>query len=373
MKNSFSAAKAVSLVMVVMVVMVVAAAAVHVAAAAAAVVLAFSSSHPSALLLLRRMALAHVFHQAIVRIKRVAADGACQKNAKFLQRDRLNYKALKVLSVYDPVKYKQGAIDNWNRVAPDYHNEWAGVGRGPFQSTKELVVAACIEKGHSVLDLACGTGAVSAQVAARLGQSGTLVGIDFARGALAIARREVPAGHFAEMDAESIGLAAKFDRAVCQYALMFFPDPAKVLEQVAGLLKDGGRLAVAVHGTAKGVPYFSTIMEPVLGHIPDIRPDGTPTVHRFGEPSELERVLSSAGFTDVAVKKFVFSYDAGTFDDYWSDYMSTTAASIRSKIEAKGEQVVKAIREEAEQRARPYIRGGAVDFPWDVLVAVAKK
>jgi ubiquinone/menaquinone biosynthesis C-methylase UbiE len=271
--------------------------------------------------------------------------------------------------VYDPVKYKQGAIDNWNRVAPDYHNEWAGAGRGPFQSTKELVAAADINKDHSVLDLACGTGAVSAQVAARLGPSGMLVGIDFSRGVLEIAKEGVPSGHFAEMDAENIGLATKFDRILCQYALMFFPEPASVVTRIASLLKNDGRLAVAVHGTAKGVPYFSTIMGPVLEHIPDIRPNGTPTVHRFGEPVDLERLLASAVFVDVAVKKFAFSYNAGTFDEYWSDYMSTTAASIRSKIEAKGKEVVAAIRKEAKEAAEPFIHNGEVKFPWDVLVA----
>ncbi|MGI0021128.1 MAG: class I SAM-dependent methyltransferase [Nitrososphaera sp.] len=275
--------------------------------------------------------------------------------------------------MYDPVKYKQGAIDNWNKVASDYHNEWAGAERGPFQSTRELVAAAGVKEGHSVLDLACGTGAVSAQVAARLGPSGALVGIDFSRGALDIAKAGVPAGHFAEMDAESIGLATKFDRVLCQYALMFFPEPARVIGQVASLLKNGGRLAVAVHGTARGVPYFSTIMGPVLRHIPDIRPDGTPTVHRFGEPADLERLLASAGFVDVAVKKFVFSYNAGTFDDYWSDYMSTTAASMRSRIEAKGDEVVAAIRKEAKERAEPFTRNGTVDFPWDVLVATGTR
>jgi ubiquinone/menaquinone biosynthesis C-methylase UbiE len=271
--------------------------------------------------------------------------------------------------VYDPVKYKQGAIDNWNRVAPDYHKEWAGAGRGPFQSTKELVAAAGIKEDHSVLDLACGTGAVSAQVAARLGPSGTLVGIDFSRGALEIAKIGIPAGHFAEMDAESIGIAAKFDRVLCQYALMFFPEPTSVVTQIASLLKNDGRLAVAVHGTARGVPYFSTIMGPVLRHIPDIRPDGAPTVHRFGEPADLERLLASAGFADVAVKKFVFSYNAGTFDDYWSDYMSTTATSIRSRIEAKGEGVVAAIRREAREAAESFTRNEEVKFPWEVLVA----
>lgn len=271
--------------------------------------------------------------------------------------------------MYDPVKYKQGVIDNWNRVAPDYHKEWAGAGRGPFQSTKELVAAAGIKEDHRVLDLACGTGAVSAQVAALLGPSGRLVGIDFSRGALEIAKAGIPAGQFAEMDAENIGLAAKFDRVLCQYALMFFPEPASVMTRIASLLKNDGRLAVAVHGTALGVPYFSTIMGPVLGQIPDIRPDGTPTVHRFGEPADLELLLASAGFAEVTVKKFVFSYNAGTFDDYWSDYMSTTAASIRSRIEAKGDKVVAVIRKEAREAAEPFIRNGEVKFPWEVLVA----
>ena len=57
-------------------------------AAAAAVVLAFTPD-PSSFFLLG-MTLAHVLHQAIIGIKRVAADHACQKNGKFLQHDMIN-------------------------------------------------------------------------------------------------------------------------------------------------------------------------------------------------------------------------------------------------------------------------------------------
>lgn len=272
---------------------------------------------------------------------------------------------------YDPVKYKQSTRDNWNSVAPEYHAGWAGAGRGPFRSTRELVKAAKVGKGDRVLDVACGTGAVCKEAYLHIGPSGTLVGIDFSRGALAIARSNVPAGHFIEMDAEHVGLRAKFDVVLCQYALMFFPDPARVLAELRSLMEREGRIAVAVHGTPQGVPYFSTIMEPVLRYIPDIRPEGTPTVHRFGNPGDLKSVIASAGFSGVFVKKFVFGYDAGTFDRYWSDYLSTTAASIRSKIEAKGESVVTAIRKDAEAKARPYTRKGAINFPWDVLFATA--
>lgn len=275
-------------------------------------------------------------------------------------------------AAYDPTKYKWTSRENWNTVAPEYHNEWAAAGRGPFQSTAKMVDAARIEKGNSVLDVGCGTGAVSMQAAKKLGQSGLLVGADFSRGALRIARQAVPTGNFVEMDAENLGFAAKFDRILSQYALMFFPDTQKVLASLNSLLKDSGILAVAVHGTAKGVPYFSTIMEPVLQRIPDIRPEGTPTVHRFGQPEVLKQALESAGFAEVKIDKFVFEYEAGAFEEYWSDYMATTANSIRPKIEAAG-NALSEIKEQARQSARQYETKGRITFPWDVLVATARK
>lgn len=274
-------------------------------------------------------------------------------------------------SGYDPVKYKIGSIQNWNAVAPGYHSDWASKGKGPFRSTAELVKAAEIKPTDRVLDVACGTGAVSMQVAQLLGPSGMLIGIDFSRGALAIAKSSVPAGNFIEMDAENIGLDMKFDKIVCQYALMFFPEPARVLRQLWSLLKNDGMLAVAVHGTPEGVPYFSTIMEPVLRYVPDIRPEGTPTVHRFGNKTDLQAVIAGAGFSDISVKEFIFDYEAGTFEEYWSDYMSTTANSIRTTIESKGLRVVSEIKTKAEEKAKKFIKEGKIRFPWQVLIATA--
>jgi ubiquinone/menaquinone biosynthesis C-methylase UbiE len=272
---------------------------------------------------------------------------------------------------YDAKKYKQDSIDNWNKRAKDYHDGWAGSGRGPFQSTKELVNAASVRENNLVLDVACGTGAVSKEVSTHLGRSGMLIGIDFARSALRIAREYVPKGNFIEMDAENIGLHTKFDRVLCQYALMFFPEPLRVLKALYLLLRKGGTIAITVHGNAQGVPYFSTIMDSVLKRMPDIRPEGCPTVHRFGESIHLENALANAGFEDVRVRKFVFNYDAGPFSEYWSDYMTTTAAAIRSKIESRGTDTLIDIRREAEEKAQRFIKNGKIKFPWEVLIATA--
>lgn len=160
---------------------------------------------------------------------------------------------------------------------------------------------------------------------------------------------------------------------MCQYALMFFPDPASVLRRLWALLKNNGRLAVAVHGTPAGVPYFSTIMEPVLRHMPDIRPEGTPTVHRFGNAEDLRRVIAGAGFSNISIKEFIFDYEAGTFGEYWSDYMSTTANSIRATIEGRSPGVASAIRAEAEEEAQKFTESGRIRFPWQVLVATATR
>jgi hypothetical protein len=97
---------------------------------------------------------------------------------------------------------------------------------------------------------------------------------------------------------------------------MFFPDLAKVLVQLRALLnKETGWLAVAVHRTPQSAPYFRTIMEPALRHIPDIKPTGAPNIYRFGNPDDLKRVISAAGFSDVSIKKSVFDHQAGTFEE----------------------------------------------------------
>ena len=58
-------------------------------------------------------------------------------------------------------KYKQSIINIWNEGAPFYHNRWAKNEIGPFSVTNYLIKSARIKSGHTVLDLACGTGLVT--------------------------------------------------------------------------------------------------------------------------------------------------------------------------------------------------------------------
>jgi trans-aconitate methyltransferase len=172
-----------------------------------------------------------------------------------------------------------------NLVALGYDTDWESKNRGPFKSTAGLTKAASIRADDFVLDVGCGTGVVSREVARRLASFGLVIGLDFSWGALSIAKSSVPSGDFVEMDTENIEMHAKFDRTVRQYALMFFTELAKTLVQHRALLnEETGWLAVAAHGTPQSVPYFRIAMEPVLRHIPDIKSTGAPNIDRFGNP-----------------------------------------------------------------------------------------
>jgi ubiquinone/menaquinone biosynthesis C-methylase UbiE len=273
--------------------------------------------------------------------------------------------------VFDPIQYKISTKTNWNKVAPEYHYNWADKQVGPFRSTKEVVRVADIKPDDGVLDIACGTGVVSKEISQFLGKDGLLIGIDISRIALGISRRTIYSNviDFFEMDVENIGFNFKFDKVICQYGLMFFPNVGKVLESLREILRTQGRIVIAVHGLPESVPYFSTIMEPILKYIPNIRPDGTPSVHRFGNPEDLKSELLTAGFSDVNITRHEFTYEPGTFEEYWEDYMKTTANSLRTKIESHGVTIMNKIKKESLDTALHYEKDGHIIFPWSVLVA----
>lgn len=287
---------------------------------------------------------------------------------------------------FDPVQYKNNTRLNWNAVAHQYHEDWASTYTGPFKSTIELVKFAEINQNDIVLDLACGTGAVSNEVikhmydkrgSVHINNGAVVVGIDLSRVALSIAKSSIfhrfSKSLFIEMDSENLGFRnASFNKILCQFGFMFFPNATSVLNQLHDLLIRGGKLVISVHGTSEGVPYFSCIMNSILKYIPEIRPKGTPSVHTFGKPGDLYNVLENASFHNISIKKYTFLYQAGTFDEYWSDYMSSTANSLRSIIESKGTHILSTIKVDSEVSADRFTdKKGIITFPWDVLITTA--
>jgi len=277
---------------------------------------------------------------------------------------------------FDPVSYKEDLKKLWNEKAEIYHERYASKKVGPFKSLQELIATAKLQRGDRVLDVATGTGIVAIEAVEKVGNDGKVVGIDISTGPLAIAKRTAGNANnlqFLEMDAEDLKFPdGSFDVVLSEFALMFFPDSQRALREMKRILVKNGRIAVSVHGSADNAPYLSVIMNALMKYAPEIIPAGRPGPHRFGEPDLLRTEFENSGFKEINVAVFSYPYNAGTFEEYWNEYMESAAASIRAKVESLDAELYAKIKEEAKAKAEWFIKDGKIEFPWQVLVASAR-
>ena len=120
-----------------------------------------------------------------------------------------------------------------------------------------LLDAAGVASGQRVLDVACGTGIVARTAAGRVGPGGAVTGLDLNEAMLAVARRIRPDLTWRQGDAAALPFeSGTFDAVLSQMALMFFPDPAGALREMARVARSGGAVAVLIPaGTDRNPPY----------------------------------------------------------------------------------------------------------------------
>ena len=124
---------------------------------------------------------------------------------------------------------------------------------------KDYISWAALQKGESVLDLACGTGLVALLAKREVGDTGHVVGVDISEGMLNVARRKADAEGlnvpFLNHDITDLSNIRNeilpkgndgFDVITCASALILLPDPAKAVDHWKSLLRPGGRLLTDV-------------------------------------------------------------------------------------------------------------------------------
>ncbi len=107
-----------------------------------------------------------------------------------------------------------------------------------------------VSAGKDILDVACGTGVLFPDYLSR--GVASLTGIDISPEMAKIARGKFEQENITVLcgDVETLDIGRKFDCIVVYNAFPHFPEPARLIERLAGLLKDGGTLTVA-HGMSR--------------------------------------------------------------------------------------------------------------------------
>jgi SAM-dependent methyltransferase len=177
--------------------------------------------------------------------------------------------------------------------------------------------------GEHVLDVGCGCGQTTLELATYVGNAGSVLGVDISAPMLEIAStRQAPASsgrvNFQQADAQVAELGrASFDGVFSRFGVMFFSDPVAAFSNLQRALKPGGRLAFVCWRPIDTNPWMAEPMNAARPYLPPRAPvDPTaPGPFAFADAARLQDILGRAGFGEIIISQFDARIGGGTVDE----------------------------------------------------------
>jgi SAM-dependent methyltransferase len=209
---------------------------------------------------------------------------------------------------------------HWNEVAgPVWVERQDALDRMIGAFGEQAMDRAKFVAGESVLDVGCGTGQTTVEIARRVAPSGRVVGVDISKPMLASARqRPTAAGavaiDFREADAQVAPIeSAAFDVVFSRFGVMFFADPVAAFMNLRGSLRPTGRLAFLCWQPLPRNGWVAGPMQALAAvlPLPAPPPPGAPGPFSMGDPERVKQILGGAGFRDVALESIEGDLNVG--------------------------------------------------------------
>ncbi len=234
---------------------------------------------------------------------------------------------------------------------------------GPFGA--KAIDGARFKAGESVLDIGCGTGQTTVDIARRVAPGGRVVGLDISRPMLAAARRrQTPSGavtiDFREGDAQVATIErGAYDVVFSRFGVMFFSDPVAAFKNLHGALRPSGRLAILCWQPLPRNPWVAGPLQALAAVLPMPAPPppDAPGPHSLGDPNRVKDILGSAGFRDIGLEGIEDDLTVGDGRvEPTVDFLLTTGPCARMLKDAPPETA-----EKARSTLRAFFRGIAQD------------
>ncbi len=220
----------------------------------------------------------------------------------------------------------------WSRAALTYGHA------GPefFQYFgRRLVEFAGIFEGASVLDVACGRGAILFPAAHRVGPGGEVVGVDFSEGMVAETSAEIHSrgltnARVLRMNAERLDFpGSAFDFVTCGFALFFFPHLPEAMAGFHRVLKPGGKLVVSTWGRRDPRWQWIEAWMKKADPGPQDRRSDEPS---FDSPGWMADLFARSGFGAVSVQPVESTFTYTNYASYWDTLWSHGARASLERL-----------------------------------------
>jgi ubiquinone/menaquinone biosynthesis C-methylase UbiE len=193
----------------------------------------------------------------------------------------------------------------WNAIAAGYDRYVTEPGR---QVAEDALHLAGLQPGMRVLDVACGSGAVSLP-AAHLGAQVTAVDLSPAMIELLTTRARTLGISNLEgrvMDGHALDLSDNtFDIAISQFGVMLFPDLPRGLREMTRVTKPGGKVVLVVYAAPATIDFLGFFIGAMHATIPGFTglPDNPPPLpFQAADPDVLRHHFVTAGLTDIRIE-----------------------------------------------------------------------
>jgi ubiquinone/menaquinone biosynthesis C-methylase UbiE len=235
-------------------------------------------------------------------------------------------------------EFQKTVLACWDRTAAFY-----GQAGPPILSisAQRLLELMSLEPGDTLLDVACGTGAVAIPAAKEVGPSGQVTATDYSPCMVAEAEKQAKKHRLSNitcacMEAQNLESPDNsFDALTCGFALFFFPDMKSALAEMRRVLVPGGKLGLSLWGKGAIVPQW-----PILGE----------TIKEYGlrsvvpnpiawRPEDIEALLASAGFSDIRTVEERYDFSFREASEVWKFTLSVGPIEVMlEQLSEKGRQ-----------------------------------
>jgi SAM-dependent methyltransferase len=165
---------------------------------------------------------------------------------------------------------------------------------------------------------------------------------------------------------------ASYDVVLCREGLMLTPDPGRAAQEIARILRPGGRVAVAVWAARERNPWLGIVFDAVSAQtgVP-VPPPGIPGPFSLSDPDALAGLLTDAGLEDVAVSELPVPARADSFEEWWARTVAL-AGPLARVLGSLPAPAVEALRARARASARDYETADGLELPGVTLLASAR-
>ncbi len=167
-----------------------------------------------------------------------------------------------------------------------------------------------IGAGERALDVGCGCGQTTVEIARRVGTTGAATGIDLSSMMLARARQAAADAGLTQLsfengDAQTHRFAASaFDLAFSRFGVTFFSDPVAAFANLATALRPGGRVGFICWQALQQNAWALVPLRAALAHVPapPVPPPDAPGPFAFADAERVRAILNQAGFQAVEIE-----------------------------------------------------------------------